>query len=99
MSITQSMRDIDRAVEDAVGTRERYESERKGRSRRRVYEKSIEEVRRTAGETEAERLAQWIETAIRDGRELPSSRRVRKKGAEFCRDVGESVSANDWLGT
>src|SRR6056297_2554357 len=36
MSITQSMRDIDRAVRDAVGTRDEYESDEDGRSPRRV---------------------------------------------------------------
>lgn len=98
MSIKQSMQDIDRAVEDVIGTHEKYEAKKDGRSRRRAYEKSIEEVRKTAGKTEAERLATWIETTIRDEQKLPSSRKVRKKGAEICRDVGESVSTNDWLG-
>ena len=99
MSIKQSMRDIDRAVEDAVGSHERYEAEKEGRSRRRAYEKSIEAVAELAGKTEAERLATWIETTIRDKEKLPSSRRVRKEGAEICRDAGHSVSTNDWLGT
>ncbi|WP_435179496.1 hypothetical protein [Halorussus sp. AFM4] len=98
MSIRQSMRDIDRAVEDAIGSRERYESDEEGRSRRRAYEKSIEAVAERAGKTEAERLATWIETTIRDSERLPSSERVRKEGAEICRDAGRSVSANDWLG-
>ncbi|MFC7080682.1 hypothetical protein [Halorussus caseinilyticus] len=98
MSIKQSMRDIDRAVEDTVGTHEQYEAKKEGRSRRRVYEKSIEEVRKTAGKTEAERLAMWIETTIREEEKLPSGKQVRKKGAEICRDVGEAVSTNDWLG-
>ncbi|WP_137283188.1 hypothetical protein [Halorussus salinisoli] len=98
MSIKQSMRDIDRAVEDALETREQYEVKREGRSQRRAYEKSIESVREVAGQAASERLATWIETTIRDEKKLPSSRRVRKKGAEICRDAGESVSTNDWLG-
>jgi alkylated DNA nucleotide flippase Atl1 len=92
------MRDIDRAVEDSLGSHEQYEAKKDGRSQRRTYEKSIEEVGEIAGKTEAERLAAWIETTIRDEKKLPSSRRVRKKGAEICRDVGESISSNDWLG-
>ncbi len=92
------MRDIDRAVEDALETREQYEVKREGRSQRRAYEKSIESVREVAGQAASERLATWIETTIRDEKKLPSSRRVRKKGAEICRDAGESVSTNDWLG-
>jgi len=92
------MRDIDRAVEDSLGTQEQYEAKKDGRSQRRAYEKSIEEVGEIAGKTEAERLAAWIETTIRDKKKLPSSRKVRQKGAEICRDAGESVSTNDWLG-
>ncbi len=93
------MRDIDRAVKDALGSHEQYESKKEGRSQRRAYQKSIEEVREVAGKTEAQRLATWIETTIRDDKKLPSSRKVRKKGAEICRDVGEPVSTNDWLGS
>ena len=99
MSVTQSMKHIDRTVEKVLGTREQYEAKQKGRSRRRAYEKSIEEVRDVAGTTEAKQLAQWIEEYVRDERELPTSRQVRKEGAEICRDAGYSVSTNDWLGT
>ena len=98
MSVTQSMKHIDRTVEKVLGTRERYEAKQKGRSRRRAYEKSIEEVRNVAGTTEAKQLAQWIEEYVRDEKELPKSRQVRKEGAEICRDAGHSVSTNDWLG-
>ena len=98
MSVTQSMKHIDRTVEKVLGTRERYEAKQKGRSRRRVYEKSIEEVRDVAGTTEAKQLAQWIENRVRDEKELPSGRQVRRKGAEICRDAGHPISANDWLG-
>ncbi|NHN58215.1 MULTISPECIES: hypothetical protein [Halorussus] len=99
MSIKQSMRDIDRAVEDVIGSHERYEADKEGRSQRRAYEKSIGEVSELAGKTEAERLATWIETTIRDEEDLPSSKRVRKQGAKICRDAGHSVSTNDWLGS
>lgn len=98
MSVTQSMKHIDRTVEDVLGTHEQYEAKKEGQSRRRVYEKSIEAVRDTAGKTEAKQLARWIENRIRDDGELPSGRRVRKKGAEIVRDAGHSVSTNDWLG-
>ncbi|WP_135851403.1 hypothetical protein [Halorussus salinus] len=97
MSIKQSMRDIDRAVRDAIGTRDEYEADKDGRSPRQVYERSIEEVGEVAGKTEAERLATWVETTIRDEEALPSAERVRKEGADICRDVDESVAANDWL--
>ena len=98
MSVTQSVKHIDRTVEKVLGTREQYEAKQKGRSRRRAYEKSIEEVRDVAGSTEAKQLAQWIEERIREKKRLPTSRRVRKEGAKICRDAGHSVSTNDWLG-
>jgi len=91
------MKHIDRAVEDVLGTHEQYEAKKEGQSRRRVYEKSIEAVQRAAGGTEAKQLARWIENRIRDEKELPSGRTVRKKGAEIVRDAGHSVSTNDWL--
>lgn len=98
MSVTQSMKHIDRTVEQVLGPHEQYEAKKEGRSRRRVYEKSIEEVRDVAGKTEAKQLAQWIENRIREEKELPSGRSVRKKGGEICRNAGHPVSANDWLG-
>lgn len=99
MSVTQSMKHIDRTVEKVLGAREQYEASKGGRSRRRSYEKSIQAVRDAAGKTEAKRLAQWIEDRIRDEEQLPSGRRVRKKGAEIVRDADQQVSTNDWLGT
>jgi hypothetical protein len=98
MSVTQSMKHIDRTVEQVLGTHEQYETKKEGRSRRRSYEKSIEAVRDVAGTTEAKQLAQWIENRIRDDKELPSGRQVPKKGAEICRNAGHTVSTNDWLG-
>lgn len=92
------MKHVDRTVEDVLDAREQYEAKKEGRSRRRVYEKSIEEVRDVAGPTEAKQLAQWIEGQIRETKELPSGRSVRKRGGEICREAGHSVSVNDWLG-
>lgn len=92
------MRDIDRAVEESIGTHEEYGAKKEGQSRRRVYEKSIEAVRDTAGTSEAARLTEWIETRIREDGDFPSGRRVHKRGAQICRDAGHSVSTNDWLG-
>jgi Zn ribbon nucleic-acid-binding protein len=92
------MKHIDRTVEDVIGAHEQYETDKEGQSRRRAYEQSIEAVHDTAGKTEAKRLARWSEDRIRDEKELPSGRQVRKKGAEIVRDAGHQVSTNDWLG-
>lgn len=97
MSIRQSMRDIDRAVEAAVGSREEYDADKEDVSPRTAYERSIEAVGEIAGKTEAERLAAWIERTIRDEGALPSDERVREKAGEVCRDVGESPAASEWL--
>jgi len=99
MSVEQSMKAIDRAVEDTTSKRQQYRTEQSGRSQRRAYEKSLEEVNDLAGETAVQRLATWIADTIREKKRLPTSRRVRKKGAEMCRDAGHSVSTNDWLGS
>lgn len=93
------MRDIDRAVEETISKREQYKEAKSGRSRRRAYEKSLEEVRDTADTAEANQLAEWIATRIREKKKLPSSKQVRKQGAKICRDSGYSVSTNDWLGS
>jgi hypothetical protein len=58
MSVTQSMKHIDRTVEKVLGTHEQYEAKKEGQSRRRVYEKSIEAVRDTVGTTGAKQLTQ-----------------------------------------
>lgn len=98
MSVKESMKNIDRAVEEEIGTHERYESKKEGKSQRRAYEQSLEEVEDLAGKAEAKRLAEWIETQIRETGKLPKSRRVRNRGAKICREAGHSVSTNDWLG-
>jgi len=98
MSTDERMAEIDGAVEESLGTHERYETEKDGRSRRRAYEKSIEAVADVAGAAEAHQLAEWIADRIRTKKKLPSSRSARKKGAEICRDTGHSVDNDDWLG-
>ncbi|WP_135829116.1 hypothetical protein [Halorussus halobius] len=99
MGVEQSMRTVDRAVEESIGKRQQYRNDDSGRSQRRTYEKSLEAVDDLAGEAAAQRLASWIAETIREKEKLPPSRRVRKKGAEICRDAGYSVSTNDWLGS
>jgi hypothetical protein len=98
MSIKQSMRDVDRAVEDAIGSRDEYEADKEGPSPREVYERTIEEVSEVAGKAEAERLAAWIENTVRDERDLPADERVREKAVEVCEDAGESVAGTDRFG-
>lgn len=99
MNVEESMAEIDRAVEATISDPRKYRNERSERSQRRAYEKSLEAVDDLASEAATGRLASWIADAIREKGKLPTSRRVRKKGAKICRDAGYSVSTNDWLGS
>ena len=92
MSTNDAILAIDRAVEQSLGDREVYESER-DEGHREVYERAIERVSEVGGKNEAERLSTWIETQIRDERRLPDGEEVREKGAEICNENGGSISA------
>jgi len=99
MNVEESMTEIDRAVEETISDPRKYRNERTERSQRRAYEKSLEAVDDLASEAAVKRLATWVADTIREKEKLPTSRRVRKKGAEICRDAGYSVSTEDWLGS
>ena len=92
MSTSEAILTIDRAVEQSLGGREVYESER-DEGHREVYERTIERVGEVGGKDEAERLTTWLENEIRDERRLPDGEEVREKGAEICGEGGGSVSA------
>lgn len=87
--------DTTRAVFD-LGTR--HQAEQKEGSRRKAYERGIQEVREIAGDEHARILAAWIQTEIRTTERFPSARSVRKEGARICRDNGHEVSTGSWLG-
>lgn len=98
MSIRPLLKDIDAAVEESIGQHEQYEAKKDGRSRRSGYEKAIREVDSIAGRAQAEQLAEWIQSEIREKEKLPTARRVRQRGADVCRDAGHSVPTGSWLG-
>ncbi|GAA0234117.1 DUF5789 family protein [Halobaculum roseum] len=43
-------------------------------------------------------VADWIVERIREDRELPGSRSVRRRAAEYCRANGYEVRNDEWLG-
>lgn len=98
MSIRPLLKDIDAAVEESIGQHEQYEAKKDGKSRRSGYEKAIREVDRIAGRAQAEQLAEWVQSEIREEEKLPTARRVRQRGADICRDSGHSVPTGSWLG-
>lgn len=92
------LRDIDETIQDVFDLGTRRKAREKAASRRKAYRKGIEEVRDIAGEEQARALAEWIQTEIRSDEQFPSARNVRQRGAELCRERGESVSTGSWLG-
>ena len=98
MSIRQLVKDIDAAVEESLGQHEQYEAKKEGKSRRSGYEKALREVDSIAGRAQAEQLAEWIQSEIRENETLPTARSVRQRGADVCRESGRSVPTGSWLG-
>jgi len=70
-------------------------------SRRNGYEKTLRALKDIEEDDEDEGIevvTDWIVARIRDEDEIPSSRAVRQRAAEFCRNNGYPVGDNDWLG-
>lgn len=99
MGMQGALRRIGDAVEETLDAHEKYEEKQTGKSRRTVYEKSLREVERIAGETASQQLGMWIASRIREDGRLPSGKAARKRGAEICRENDHKVSSGSWLGT
>lgn len=92
------LQSIDDATREAFDVGSRRQARQKEGSRRDAYERGLREVRRIAGNSQARDLAERIRDDIRTNERLPSARRVRKWGAEICRESGHEVSTGSWLG-
>lgn len=90
--------DIDDTTREVFDVANRRQARKKEGSRRNAYEKGIREVRRIAGDAQARELAERIQADIRTNERFPSARRVRRWGAEICRESGHEVSTGSWLG-
>jgi hypothetical protein len=94
----QLVRDIDDVVTDVFDLADRRRAKERAGSRRDAYEKGLTEVQRIAGKPQATRLAEWIQSQMREREAFPSAREVRKQGARICRESGHEVSTSSWLG-
>lgn len=96
--IEELLSQIDATVQEVFDLGTQREAQRREGSRRTVYEKALRETAEIAGEPAATALAQWIQEQIRERERFPDGRRVRKRGAELCRENGHQVSTGSWLG-
>jgi len=86
-----------RIVEAAGSVREVKLTE----SQRDGYERTLQELVEIDPIDENEGIpvvADWIVARIRDDRDLPGSRSVRRRAAEYCRANGYEVRNDEWLG-
>ncbi|MFP4217393.1 MAG: hypothetical protein ACLFR6_00880 [Salinarchaeum sp.] len=71
------------------------------KTRQNAYEKTLRALKAIEADDEDEGIrvvTDWILEQIREDGRLPSSREVRQRAAEFCRDNDMPISDNDWLG-
>lgn len=94
----QQLRQIDEVAVEILDVSTRQDAKEKAGSRRDAYGKALEEVREIAGRDAADDLREWIEEQIRTEGKYPSSRAVRKRGAEICRSMDHSIPDDSWLG-
>lgn len=89
------------SIEDTTSEVFKLQNNEQARERigpkRSDYERSIREVRNTAGFEAAGELAAWIESEIRSYERFPPGRRVRTHGALICRRYGETLSDENWF--
>lgn len=67
-----------------------------------MYEKTLEAVKDIDADDDDEGVfvvTTWIVEQLEETGERPSSKTVRSKAREFCRENGYDVSNNAWLGT
>ncbi|MFC6787010.1 hypothetical protein [Halobaculum halobium] len=70
-------------------------------SQRDAYERTLQELMDIDPIDENEGIpvvADWIVEQIRTDRDLPGSRSVRRRAAEYCRANGYEVRNDEWLG-
>lgn len=86
-----------RIAEAAAG----YQSMDLSGSQRDAYEKTFRALKAIDADDDDEGvrvIREWIVDRIHDEEELPGSRDVRRRAAEFCRTNGYQVRNDEWLG-
>ncbi|MDZ7850429.1 MAG: hypothetical protein U5K70_06345 [Halodesulfurarchaeum sp.] len=88
---------IKRIIEESEGFRRAD----LGGSKRETYEKTFLELEAIDAVDEDQGIAvvrEWIIEELHENGELPGSRDVRRRAADFCREEGYEIRSDEWLG-
>ncbi len=86
------------AIQEAVAEHQELTLDQ---AKRTTYEKTFRALKNIDADDNDEGITAiktWILDRIEQTGTLPKSRAVRREAAEFCRENGYPISANDWLG-
>lgn len=89
------------AMKRIVEASDQLEEVSQRKTRQNAYEKTLRALKTIEADDEDEGIrvvTDWILEQINEDGHLPSSREVRQRAAEFCRDNDIPISDNDWLG-
>jgi len=89
------------ALRRIEGASQRWDHRAAFRERRAAYEKTLRALEAISEDDENEGVTvvtAWIVGELAENDKLPSSRRVRKRAAEFCRENDYEVRDDSWLG-
>lgn len=95
---------VDQAM-DRIGTADDARPETDDDDREQQYEmyrktlRALVEIEADDDDEGVAVVADWVVERLEEENERPSSREVRERAEEFCRENGYDVSDNDWLGT
>lgn len=92
---------VARAMKRIVEAGDTIQNAEFSRSKREAYERTLRALAAKDETDEDEGLTvvtDWIVERIHETETLPKSRRVRNRGAKFCRENGYTVRDDEWLG-
>src|SRR6056297_2795245 len=89
------------AMKRVVEANAAVSNDRLSDSRRKVYEKTLRELKAIDADDDDEGVrvvSEWLVEQIREDETPPDSRAVRRKAATFCRENGYEIRNDEWLG-
>ncbi len=92
---------VARAMKRIVEASDLLEDVSQRETRQNAYEKTLRALKAIEADDEDEGIrvvTDWILERISEDGQLPESREVRERAAEFCRANDIPISDNDWLG-
>ncbi|MFB6085589.1 MAG: hypothetical protein ABEJ84_02070 [Halodesulfurarchaeum sp.] len=92
---------VAKAMKRIIEEAERFQGADLRGSKRKAYEKTFLELEAIDAVDEDQGIAvvrEWIIEQLQEEGELPGSRAVRRRGADFCREQGYEVRSDEWLG-